>query len=316
MFGRVVAIAVGAFAAVALFLAGGRLMFRSLERQLIYFPTRIDRSAPTPRIPGAAVDEIWLRTSDGVRIHALDVRPERPFADVLFFHGNAGSLYDRVENIARLADAGFRVLIVDYRGYGKSEGRPSEGGLYRDADAAYAYLTESGGVAPDRVVVFGRSLGSAVALDLATRRPVGALIAESAFTSARDLARLHYAWIPKLFLGAMSHELDSHAKVRRLSAPVLFIHGLRDSIVPAALGRRLYDAAPEPKAWYPIERAGHNDTWTVGGEAYFQRLVDFVREHVPTTQQANAVPATDTAGSTPPGARAAPAIGRNDQGTG
>ena len=288
MFGRILSVAVGALAAAALFIAGGRLMIRTLERQFIYFPTRVERSAPTPRIPGAAVvDEVWLRASDGARIHALDVRPETPLTDLLFLHGNAGSLYDRLDNVGRLASLGFRVLILDYRGYGKSGGRPSEAGLYRDADAAYAYLTEGRGVAPDRVVVFGRSLGSAVALDLAARRRVGAIIAESAFTSARDLARLHYAWIPNLLLNAMSHELDSQAKVRRLQAPVLFVHGLRDAIVPAALGRRLYDASPEPKAWYPIERAGHNDTWMIGGEAYFRRLVEFVREHVPATDAAS-----------------------------
>lgn len=277
---KLLATAAGVLAAVILFWAGGELMLEGLERQLIYYPTRARSDMPTPPIPDVdRVEEVWLRAEDGVRIHGLQVGGGTDAVDLLFLHGNAGNLYDRLDNVAALARSGFRVLILDYRGYGKSEGRPAEGGLYRDADAAYRYLTEDRGVEPGRLVVFGRSLGSAVAIDLAAREPLGALIAESAFTSARAMARRHYWWIPDLVLRSMSHELDSLEKVARLEVPVLFAHGTHDRIVPIEMGRTLFDAAPQPKGWYEIPGAGHNDTWLTGGREYIERLTTFARRH-------------------------------------
>jgi fermentation-respiration switch protein FrsA (DUF1100 family) len=271
----------GVAVAALLFLAGGRLMLSVIERQFIYFPTRVSRDAPVPRIEGAsAVEEVWFEAGDGVRLHGIYAVAEGAFADLLFFHGNAGNLYDRLDNVALLLASGINVLIVDYRGYGKSGGEPSEQALYDDALLAYRYLTEEREVDPSRLVLFGRSLGSAVAIELGTREPVGAVIAESAFTSARELGRLHYAWMPQLLLRAMTHQFDSLSKVARLEAPVLYIHGDLDTIVPAEMGRRLYEASPEPKQWYEVRGAGHNDTVQVGGESYVRRLVAFVRSHV------------------------------------
>ncbi len=271
----------GVTAVVILFLLGGRLMLESLERQLIYFPTRVRQDAPTPRIPGASVvEEVWLETADGERVHALYAEADAGLATLLFFHGNAGNLYDRLDNVAGLVAAGFAVLILDYRGYGKSEGHPSEPGLYEDGWAAYRYLTERRGVDPSRLVLFGRSLGSPVAVELGTREPVGAIILESAFTTARDLARVHYGWLPGALFRALTHEFDSLAKVPRLRAPVLFVHGDADAIVPIEMGRRLHAAAPEPKGWYELQGAGHNDTLLVGGNEYYRFLTDFVRRYL------------------------------------
>ncbi len=271
----------GVTAVVILFLLGGRLMLESLERQLIYFPTRVRQDAPTPRIPGASVvEEVWLETADGERVHALYAEADAGLATLLFFHGNAGNLYDRLDNVAGLVAAGFAVLILDYRGYGKSEGHPSEPGLYEDGWAAYRYLTERRGVDPSRLVLFGRSLGSPVAVELGTREPVGAIILESAFTTARDLARVHYGWLPGALLRSLTHEFDSLAKVPRLRAPVLYVHGDADAIVPIEMGRRLHAAAPEPKGWYELQGAGHNDTLLVGGNEYYRFLTDFVRRYL------------------------------------
>jgi len=268
-------------AAVLLFLLGGRLMLSSIERQFIYFPTRVARDTPTPPLPRVrAVEEVWLAGDGGVRIHALYAGADAAFADLLFLHGNAGNLYDRLANVEMLVEYGFNVLIIDYRGYGKSGGQPSEEGLYEDGEAGYRYLVDRRGVAPQRLVVFGRSLGAAVAIELASKNPCGAVIAESAFTSALSLGKLHYGWLPGLLLRGMTQRFDSLSKVARLRAPALFVHGRADAIVPVEMGRQLYEATPEPKRWYEIVGAGHNDTLMVGGREYFQQLANFVREHV------------------------------------
>lgn len=267
--------------AAFLFVIGGRLMLEALERHLIYFPTRVRQDAPTPRLAVASVvEEVWLEAADGVRVHGIYAGREDAFADLLFFHGNAGDLYDRLDNVALLVKAGFNVLIMDYRGYGKSEGVPSEQALYDDGLLAYRYLVDQRGVDPSRLVLFGRSLGCTVVIELATQQPAGALILESAFTTAQDLARVHYGWLPGALLRSLTHEFDSLSKVPRLRAPVLYVHGDVDTIVPIQMGRRLYEATPEPKEWYEIRGAGHNDTLFVGGGAYIERLVQFAQRYV------------------------------------
>jgi len=256
-------------------------MLNALERQLIYFPTRVREDAATPRLPGASVvEEVWLDAGDGVKVHGIYAGRPDALADLLFFHGNAGNLYDRLDNVALLVESGFNVLIMDYRGYGKSGGAPSERALYDDGMHAYRYLVDERGVDPSRLVLFGRSLGSTGAMELGSQVETGAVIAESAFTSAQDLARVHYGFLPGMLLRSMTHEFDSIEKAAKLKAPVLYVHGNVDNIVPAVMGRRLYEASPEPKEWYEIEGAGHNDTLFVGGAEYFRRLVDFVRRHV------------------------------------
>lgn len=273
---------VAAAGAVVLFIfTGGRLMLSAIERQFIYFPTRIARELPTPVVPAAeVVEEVWLESDGGIRIHGLYAGAEAAFADLLFLHGNAGNLYDRLDNVRMLVESGFNVLIIDYRGYGKSGGQPSEEGLYQDGEAGYRYLVDERRVSPERLVIFGRSLGSAVAIELASRHRCAAVVVESAFTSAVSLGRLHYGWLPGLILRGMTQRFDSLSKVARLRAPALFVHGQRDGIVPVEMGRQLYEASPEPKRWYEIGGAGHNDTVMVGGREYFQRFASFVREHV------------------------------------
>ncbi len=256
-------------------------MLRALEGQLIYFPVRVAGDGPPVHVPGAtAVEEVWLETADGVRVHGIHAAAPAASADLLFFHGNAGNLYDRLDNVSQLVELGFNVLIIDYRGYGKSGGTPSEEGLYRDGMAALQYLGERESFDPARLVLFGRSLGATVAIELGMRERVGAVIVESAFTSVQDMARLHYAWIPSVVLRAMKHQFDSIAKVPKLKAPTLYVHGERDDIVPAEMGRRLFEAGAEPKEWYGIPGAGHNDTAFLGGADYFTRLREFIEKHV------------------------------------
>ena len=255
-------------------------MLRALERQLIYFPTPIPREMPPPALRHGAAEDVYLETADGVTVHGWYVRsaraePEPPI--VVHFHGNAGNLLDRQDHVDELAARGLDVFILSYRGYGKSEGSPSEQGLYRDAEAAYEYLVRERGAVPRRIVPYGQSLGSAVAVELATRHEVGGVILESPFTSAPELGRRFYPFLPDVVFDHLEHRFDSIGKIGRLRAPLLVIHGERDEIVPVDMGRRLFEAAPEPKEWYALPHAGHNDTFIAGGSEYYERIADFAR---------------------------------------
>ncbi len=262
-------------AVIVMFLAASLGLVRLFENRMIYHPVRYPQGDWDPSSPWFTRDDLTFEAEDGVRLHGWYARShDNPTGVViLFFPGNAGNITHRFDNIERLAQRGADVFIPSYRGYGRSEGRPSEPGLYRDADAAYRVVTERLEVPPARIVVFGRSLGSAVAVDLASRREVAGVILEAPFTSARDMAR---EMLPVLPLErVIRSRFDSLAKIDRIAAPLLVVHGRLDRIVPYEHGQRLYAAAEEPKAFYPITGAGHNDTYQVGGEDYFARLQSF-----------------------------------------
>ena len=233
------------------------------EKRLIYHPIR-DHEV-TARELGLDHENVTLVAEDGVRLDAVFLPAKDSRVTVLFTHGNAGNLSHRLDRTIFLqARLGADVLLFDYRGYGRSEGSPDEDGTYRDARAAYRWLTEERKVAADRLVLFGESLGSAIALDLAVSRPCRALVLEAPFTSVPDMARVVFPFLPRSFVRTQYDNLD---KVRRLRVPLLVLHGERDEIVPFAQGRRLFEAAPEPKRFFPIPGAGHNDTYIVGGDA-------------------------------------------------
>jgi fermentation-respiration switch protein FrsA (DUF1100 family) len=173
------------------------------------------------------------------------------------------------------------VLLFDYRGYGRSGGEPTdERGLYADADAAYDFVTKARGVPPRRVVLYGQSLGTAAATDVAARRECGALVLESGLSSAGDMAGALMPWLPRFVRGLTKNRLDSVNKLPRVGCPVFVAHGERDEIIPASQGRKLYEAAPEPKRLHLVEGAGHNDLSNVGGEQYIDSLAQFVRDSV------------------------------------
>jgi fermentation-respiration switch protein FrsA (DUF1100 family) len=197
---------------------------------------------------------------------------------LLWCHGNAGNVIHRLENLAELYRLGLSVFIFDYRGYGRSAGKPSEEGLYHDALAAYGYLVGTRGVRPERLILFGRSLGASVAGEVASRKPAAGLVLESPFPSIAAMARTHYAGLPMHWL--LSGRFPLNERLPRISMPVLVIHGDRDDIVPIALGREVFAAAREPKSFYVIEGANHNDTYQIGGRAYFQRLRRFIDDVV------------------------------------
>jgi fermentation-respiration switch protein FrsA (DUF1100 family) len=250
------------------------LLMLAFERRLIYFPVRVLDLEPGAL--GLHHEEAFLVAEDGVRIHAWLLPLAGARRVVLVCHGNAGNISHRLDRaLGMQRRLGVSVLLFDYRGYGRSEGSPDEEGTYRDARAAYRYAAEVKGVPPGRIVLFGESLGAAVAAQLALERPAGALILESAFTSIPDMARAAYPFLPPV--GPLIRtRYDTLAKVPRLALPLLVLHGERDDIVPPAQGRRVFEAAGGPKRFVIIPGAGHNDTYVAGGEAYWRSLADFL----------------------------------------
>jgi pimeloyl-ACP methyl ester carboxylesterase len=253
-------------AGAVLGLAG--LGFSWVESRMIYYPTRPLEALPSGR--GWAYEDVELRTSDGVRIHGWFVpAPERAGPTLLLLHGNAGNISHRFEKLAILRDIGVDVLIIDYRGYGKSEGKPSERGLYRDAEAAYDYLTRQRGLDPDRVWLYGESLGSAVAVELAARRKVGGVILEAAFTSIGDVGQAMWPFLPmRWVLGQRFHSLGRIAKIQ---APILLLHSRDDEYFPLSHAERLARAAGG-RARLVTLQGGHNDAFLVSEPTYRSAL--------------------------------------------
>jgi hypothetical protein len=264
----VVAVIYGAFA-LYLFL---------MQPRLLYYPDLPGRDLEaTPAATGLAYEDVALQTADGVRLHAWFSPAERPRATLLFCHGNAGNISHRLDSIRLLHKLGLQVLIFDYRGYGRSEGVPSEAGTYRDADAAWRYLREERGIAAGEIVVFGRSLGAAVAADLASRVQPAAVILESAFTSVPDMAAAIYPWLPVRLLSR--YRYDNLAKVARITRPLLVVHARQDEIIPFAHGERLFRSAREPKQFLEIS-GGHNDAFLASREGYTRGLDAFLDSHL------------------------------------
>lgn len=241
------------------------------EKGIIFFPDRNLLGTPTDY--GLEYEEVWFAAEDQVRLHGWWV--PRPGAPVfLWFHGNVGNISYWLENLKSLHDlAEVQVFIFDYREYGKSQGHISRAGTFKDAAAAYRYVTETRKVSPGDLVLFGRSLGTALATDLAVRVPCRLLIIESGFTSSSDIAKLY---APLMFDWRLRVPYDNLGKVDKLKVPLLIIHGSDDEFIPVEMGRRLFAAAKEPKEFYIIPGAHHNDTYVVGGKEYFERLKTFI----------------------------------------
>lgn len=252
-------------------------MSNFLDRFFVYHPAPwIDRD--WARVSGLPLQEVWLQAEDGTKLFGWYVENRATPVVLLWCHGNAGNIIHRLENLVELYRLGFSVLLFDYRGYGRSQGRPTEEGMYQDALAAYDYLASERQIAPERLLLFGRSLGGAVAGYVASRKPAAGLILESVFPSIAAVARAHYFGLPVDWL--LGAEFNLADRLAALSLPVLVVHGDRDDIIPIELGRQVFDAAREPKAFYLVPGADHNDLYVVGGRAYFQRLRQFAEQVV------------------------------------
>jgi fermentation-respiration switch protein FrsA (DUF1100 family) len=243
------------------------------QRRKLFGPDRQPQAEHDPAALGLVVEEQRFAAADGADLHGWWIPHRRALGTLLYCHGSSGSLAHLVEVLAGLQQLRVNLFAFDYRGYGESTGEPSEAGLFRDARAAWDHLVEGLGVPPAEIILFGHSLGGAVAIDCAVDRPAAGLVVESSFTQVRDMARASYPTLPVHLVAR--NQFRSIDKVGRLTLPKLFVHGGADERVPPELGRRLYEAAAAPKELYLVAAAGHNDIHRKGGLRYLRRLSRF-----------------------------------------
>jgi len=258
---------------LAALFAGFLLLLVASENRLIYFPQAALDSKPSDW--NLSFDDFPVRTADGVALAGWWIRG-RGETVLVYFHGNAGNASHRLERVRDLVEIlGLDVVLVDYRGYGASGGRPSEEGLYADG-SAIVEAVETRGVGLDRIVLFGESLGCAVALETARRRRCRALILEAPFLSIPDMARAVYPFVPSFLVRT---RFDNAARIARLDVPKLVVQAERDDVVPPRQTRRLFDLAAPPKTYFVIPGARHNDTAALGGRAYLEVWRSFLAQN-------------------------------------
>ncbi|MDH3577803.1 MAG: alpha/beta hydrolase [Gammaproteobacteria bacterium] len=259
----VVAACYGLLVAVVYFMQGRMLYLAEVPGRALVM---------TPADVGIDYQDVSIETTDGVTLHGWFIAGRSPQV-LLFFHGNAGNISHRLDSIVQFQDLGLSVFIIDYRGYGQSEGRTTEKGIYRDADAAWRYLIESRGVVANDIVIFGRSLGASVASRLAIQHQPLALILESSFTSVPDIAQDLYPWLPVRWLSRLSHATLDH--VRDVHCPVLVVHSRDDEIIPFHHGETIFASANEPRTLLAI-RGTHNDAFLRDERNYIAGLRAFL----------------------------------------
>ncbi|OYD16202.1 hypothetical protein CH333_04005 [candidate division WOR-3 bacterium JGI_Cruoil_03_44_89] len=246
-------------------------LLKLFERKNIYFPTR--RIEATPKDIGLDYEDVFLKT-DGARLNGWFIPAHSAGVTVLFCHGNGGNISHRLHTISMFHGMGYSIFIFDYRDYGRSKGRISEEGTYRDALTAYNYIIGRDDVDSENVCIFGRSLGAPIAIDLAARVNKGMLIYESSFTSTMDMAKVVYGVrIPARFL---SYRYDALSKIEKVTIPKLIMHGRGDKMIPFEHGERLFRAAKPPKEFYEAS-AGHEDIYL--NDEYWKRVGEFIERY-------------------------------------
>ena len=262
-----------ALRAIAIFITGVLALMFFLQSRLVYFPD--GQIVATPGDKGMAYEEISFEAADGVQLSAWYVPSGANRGVVLFSHGNGGNLSYNLPFVEILHRVGLSTFIYDYRGYGRSKGKPSEEGTYSDIAGAWQYLTESRKVPAGRILLYGQSLGGPIAAKLATEKTPAALVLDSTFTSFVDIADHHYPFLPVRWLARFEYNTLEHVKTVR--CPVLVIHSADDEIVPFSQGVALFEAAPEPKGFIKL-RGGHNDALFLSAEAYRTGLDAFLKK--------------------------------------
>ncbi len=262
---------------------GAMLLYVFLaQERLLYLPNFAGENlVATPERLGLAYEDVHLAASDGVRLHGWYVPATQARGTVLFLHGNAGNISHRLESIERFHRLGLHVLIIDYRGYGDSEGRPSEEGTYRDARAAWNWLVQAKLANASEILIFGRSLGGSIAAQLASEVDPAGVIVESAFTAVPDVAARVYWFLPVRLLARF--EYNTRAALKRVTCPVLIVHSRDDEIIPFTHGQALFAAASEPKQLLALN-GGHNNAIFTSMSVYEQGLKDFIGRLLPVIE--------------------------------
>ncbi len=246
-----------------------------LQHKFVYFPSATLVSSPTDiQLP---YEDVQLESSQGNTIHGWFIPHPEATATLLFFHGNGGNISHRLDSINIFHQLRLSVFIIDYQGYGRSEGKPSETATYDDALSAWRFLTEQKQIAPEMILIFGRSLGAAVAAWLAAQHAPRALILESAFTSVTDMGKMLYPLLPANLL--TRYPYDTLGRIQTIRCPILVLHSPDDEIIPFHFGEQLYQSANEPKQFFRM-RGGHNDGFLVSGTGYINTLKQFISTHV------------------------------------
>jgi fermentation-respiration switch protein FrsA (DUF1100 family) len=246
------------------------LYVRYFESRNVFFPDKVIELNPSSI--KLAFEDVHINTSDKVNIHGWFIPYPGAKYTLLFLHGNAGNISYRLDKVAFLNRIGLNILIIDYRGYGLSSGKPTEQGVYSDAKAACQYLAKNQNIDPQNIVLYGESLGSAVAVDLAGDVKVAGLILEGAFSRGRDVGKITHPYLPVLLV---SNLFDSLGKIQKVDEPKLFIHSRDDGVIPIDLGRRLYDAAPGPKQFLEVG-GGHTTSFIDSREKYSRSVLEFI----------------------------------------
>lgn len=249
---------------------------RFLEASSLFVPSR--DVAVTPKQAGLDFEDIYFVTQDHIRLNGWLIKSAvtpQAAATILYCHGNAGNIGDRVEKLQDFRNLGVNVFIFDYRGFGRSQGRPTEQGMYRDAQAAYDYLISREDIAKNRIVVYGASMGGVAAIDLASQQTVAALIVDSTWTNAVDIAKTIVPFVPAFLLTV---QFDNANKIKRIKVPKLFIHSFDDQTVPFRLGQKLFELAPEPKKFIEIS-GSHSQAYSVSKDVFLAQLEQFLDQY-------------------------------------
>ena len=248
------------------------------QGRMVYYPSK--RISSSPSDIGLPFRDVTFSTADGIEISGWMVGEDKARPVVLFCHGNAGNISHRLDTLAIFDRLGLNTFIFDYRGYGRSQGKPTEAGTYRDVEAAWLYLVENEGVPPERIILFGRSLGGAIAAYLAAKKntKAGALILESTLTSVPDLGGDKYPFFPVRLLSRFQY--NTRGFLKKITLPVLVIHSPQDEIIPFSHGKALFEAANEPRQFMQIS-GSHNEGFLSPGETYIQGLKKFVSLYCP-----------------------------------
>ena len=241
---------------------------------MIFFPSRSLIETPTDW--KLRYEDTTLETVDGLRLHGWFIPYQGASRVLLFFHGNAGNISHRRESVMIFHRLGLNVFIFDYRGYGASQGKPSESGLYKDGMAAWEYLVQEKGINKRQIILFGRSLGGSVAVNLAAEVQPGALILESTFSSAKDMANVVFPIIS--YIVPLRFEFNAVERIKRVTSPLLVMHSTEDDIIPFRLGEKIYHAAGQPKSLVKMH-GDHNSGFLLSQPAYEQALGTFILTH-------------------------------------